>query len=338
MRLPWQPKESDEPEEGDELESEASFEGDGDEPEADEPDEPQGLDALPAEARAAAEAYARTQVDAERAKGQRIAENARKRGFVIDDQGDLGVADYQQVVGWLAPGGDPTPNPQAAAQSAPPVVDDPKPDRFDKPDEYEEWLLREQDRRLEAAVAKAIAPLKAENDSLRGVVHSREAGDAMRTVREAVATHNPYVTAALDHPDFEATYKAYVAQQPVENLRDPRFLAKVAGFVAGELDPARAVPDAPRDAARRFAGGRDLAHESSRADAARGGPRESGPVSRGGEVPRKMIREEQIVLKEAQRFAKGGMTQAEWDASEESDYDRYRQKRDQIKGRSAGRR
>ncbi len=334
MRLPWS-REPDEPEEGEELDAAAAFDAEDDEPEGGEPADPQGLDAIPAEARAAAEAYAKTQVDAERAKGQRIAENARKRGFVIDESGDLGVADYQQVVGWLAPGGDPTPDTRTPTPS-PVVPDDPKPDRFDQPDEYEAWLLREQDRRMEAAVAKAIAPLKAENETLRGVVHSREAGDAMRAVKEAVEAHNPYVTAALEHPDFEATYKGYMAQQPVENLRDPRFLAKVAGFVAGELDPAKAQGSGIRDQGS-GGGGRDLAHESSRADAARGGPRESGPVARGGEVPRKMIREEEIVLKEAQRYAKGGMSKAEWDASEETDYDKYREKRDRAK-RTAGRR
>jgi hypothetical protein len=164
-------------------------------------------------------------------------------------------------------------------------------------------------------------------------VQSRETGDAMRGVREAVQQHNPYVAAALEHPDFEATYRHYMSQQPVDKLRDPRFLAQAAGFAAGALDPSRAVSKEPGGAT----GGRDLAHEAARAQVERGGTREAGPVSRGGEVPRKMIREEQIVLKEAQRYAKGGMTQAEWEASEESDYDAYRARRDRAK-RTAGRR
>jgi hypothetical protein len=213
--------------------------------------------------------------------------------MTFDQDGRFGVTDMNRLAARLGadPGQQRLEVPPTLATAAAPV-EDVRPSMYEDPDGYAAWMEREMDRRANAAVATVTA----ENERLKALMYDQGARNANAAVEDAVRQYSPILAPALDHPDFKGLYEKALEGQAPEHLRDPRFLTKVAGWVAAELDPARMpAPDAQlRDQEGRYA--QNPVYQANRQSLPASGGRGSMPVARQETAPR-LSQEEASILR-----------------------------------------
>lgn len=327
MRLPWQKATEEEtvPDEETPFTWEDEEDGEaGGEPAPEPPEDP--LASLDENARRLYDEGVARAVQAERA---RIAGHARNRGFALTDDGDLAVADYNKVGGWLPVGRrEEVPAAPVAPQAEAP---DPMPDLFEDQAGWMAWNERQTQRRIE----QATASLRAETERLQGLTAAPYQDSAIERAKTA-AQGNPYLAAAFEHPDFAELFHDALTGATPEQLRNPRFLASATGVAAANLDPTR-VPAPARDDQGRFT--RATAHEVHREMAGRG-TREAGPPRREPEGGKVRLNEyDRRLLQVVERDHGGEISREEWEDALEGDYFHYEKVMNQARARAkAGRR
>ncbi len=298
MNFPWRKAEADPAETTDDTElvgegwEEEAAEG---EEEPEEEDEP-SLDGMSPEAAQQAQKYAAAQVARERLEREKILAGAQELGMTFDQDGHFGVTDMNRLATRLGadPGQQQSGVPVGPAPVAEPVPD-PRPSMYEDPDGYANWIERDMDRRVTAAVA-AVA---AENERLKALMYDQGARTAAGSVEDAVRQYSPILAPALDHPDFKGLYEKALEGQAPEHLRDPRFLTKVAGWVAAELDPAR-MPAPVQPGERRLH--ENPVYQANRAGLPAAGGRGSMPVARQETAPR-LSQEEASIMRAFEQVA-----------------------------------
>lgn len=242
MRLPWQAAQDSAEDTGRQSPDDNGVDpywdsvGDDDDNDSDDP-----LAGLEPDARAAVEAYARSQVEAARTEQTAMLEAARSQGFEITPTG-VAVRDPRAASQWFGTTMTSRPAPAEQPAPAPPAhpSTDPEPDRWTEPEAHDRWVIRQ----AQQSFQEQIAPLVQQNQSLAEVVRQREVASALERARGLTAG-NPMLETAMQHPDFNAGFAEMTSRMKPEQLIDPVQLRYVAAMVASDLDMARQPAAAP---------------------------------------------------------------------------------------------
>lgn len=298
--------------------------------EGDTGEEEPSLDDLDEEAQAIAQKLIDKQLAGERAIREKMVVAARESGIEITGDGTVAFRDPSAVASRLGVRREEAQAPAAVPQTP---AEEPPPSPLDDPTGYVEYMRRQMEASFRAQMDEALSPLRAENAELKGLVFDRETSDAVQRGTAAVKTQAPWLEGALAHPDFAPEYAAALKGQTAANLRDPKFLAGVAGYVATQLDPTRAAPATPpRNAKGQFVPGQ-VSYELGRSTV--GAPLREGTTAR--EAPSLQLDEQgKKILRTVQQYG-GPLTMDDLEDLQYSNYEEYKKARARRKA-PAGRR
>ena len=162
-----------------------------------------------------------------------------EKGIDISDDGEPVIRDPKKFRGWASPAV--TTAVQETRRADPPAPEPapaPAPVRQES-DEKEVWELTraDLDRMIEEKARALAQPVIDRLQQTQSMVGKRWVDEATQKAADALAHYFPEYQHIIEHPDFEQTYKAQLANLNPEFLDSPQVLATTAVGLAAWLDP-----------------------------------------------------------------------------------------------------